>query len=104
MNESLRSRVILSVNRALLGEVFRELVAVSCELESEKSFKLTFFVDSDLPGFMEEEISCIETEVIADFPSSFEISHEVRISRQPRLTPSEEFWIFLRKDVGVEPI
>lgn len=97
MNENLRSDIVLSVNRALLGEVFPELVAVSCEVEDERKFELTFFVDSELPAFKVEDISCIETEVIADFPSNFEISHKVVNSRQASLPASDAFWIFLRK-------
>jgi len=97
MNENLRSDIVLSVNRALLGEVFPELVAVSCEIEGERKFELTFFVDSKLPAFKAEEISCIETEVLADFPNDFEISHKIVSSRQASLTASDAFWIFLRK-------
>lgn len=100
MSDTLRTAVILSVNRALLGEVFPELVAVACQIASERSFKLTFVVDSKLVGFRAGELSCIETEVIADFPSDFEISHEVISSSKASLSTSGAFWIFLRKDGG----
>jgi len=98
MIEKLQSKIILSVNRALLGEIFPELVAVSCDIESEKKFKLNFFVDSKLSTLKAEDISCIETEVIADFPSSFEISHEIIISNHASLMTCDSFWIFLRKN------
>jgi hypothetical protein len=97
MNSSLRSDVILSVTKALLGEVFPELVAVSCRVDGESKFQLTFFVDSALPASREEDISCIETEVLADFPSNFDISHNVVVSRQASLPAPDAFWIFLRK-------
>ena len=97
MNSSLRSDVILSVSKALLGEVFPELVAVSCEVDGESKFQLTFFVDSALPASRAEDISCIETEVLADFPSNFDISHKVVVSRQASLPARDAFWIFLRK-------
>ncbi|MBV6785821.1 hypothetical protein KWH02_11560 [Xanthomonas campestris pv. uppalii] len=93
----LKPDITLSVNRALLGEVFTELVAVSCFLASENEFELTFFVDSMIPDFKEEEISCIETEVMADFPEDFKISHKIVVSPQPVLSALNSFWIFLRK-------
>lgn len=96
MSDNLRPSIILSVNRALLGEVFPELVAVSCDVASEKKFELIFFVDRVLPESTNEDISCIETEVIADFPSDFEISHRVVVSDHAELS-SGDFWIFLRK-------
>ncbi|WP_185829967.1 hypothetical protein [Stenotrophomonas maltophilia] len=85
------------MSRALLGEVFPELVAVSCEIDGESKFQLTFVVDSALPASRAEDISCIETEVLADFPSNFDISHKVVISRQASLPARDAFWIFLRK-------
>ncbi|MDV3434682.1 hypothetical protein R1H25_04360 [Stenotrophomonas sp. C2852] len=97
MNSSLRSDVILSVSKALLGEVFPELVAVSCRVDGESKFQLTFFVDSALSASTEEDISCIETEVLADFPSNFDISHKVIVSRHASLPGPDAFWIFLRK-------
>lgn len=96
MKESLRSNIVLSVNRALIGEVFPELFAISCEIYGEKKFELTFFLDSESPIF-EEEISFIETEVIADFQNNFEISHKVINSRPAGLPAPDAFWVFLRK-------
>lgn len=101
MSDNLRSDIVMSVNRALLGEVFPELVAVSCGIESDSKFELTFFIDPLLPDSMEESISCIETEVIADFPENFEISHKVVLSKQADLPTSDAFWIFLRKPCPV---
>ncbi|MET3652591.1 hypothetical protein [Dyella japonica] len=94
---NLRSDIVLSANRALLGQVFPELVAVSCTMYNERKFELTFFVDSAPPAFREEDISCIETEVIADFPENFEISHRIVLSKRAALPAPDAFWIFLRK-------
>lgn len=96
MSEILRSDIVLSVTRALLGEVFRELVAVSCELVNEEHFELIFFVDSVLSPSVIEDVSCIEAEVMADFPDDVEISHRIVVSDHPLLSPSG-FLIFLRK-------
>jgi hypothetical protein len=96
MSENVRSSIVLSVNRALVGEVFPELIAVSCMIASETQFELVFHVDSILTDSKADDISCIETEVIADFPGDFEISHKVIVSNRADL-PSDGFWIFLRK-------
>lgn len=96
MIENLRSEIVLSVTRALIGEVFPELVAISCKIASNTKFELCFFVAPDLANSKAEDISCIETEVIADFPNDFEISHRIVVSNHARLSPGE-FWIFLRQ-------
>jgi hypothetical protein len=96
MNDHLRSDIILSVNRALIGEVFSQLIAVSCSIAIGKRIELTFFVDSVLPDPIIEDISCIETEVIADFSDDFNISHRIVVVDRADLSPGG-FWIFLRK-------
>lgn len=97
MNHSFRSEIILSVNRALLGEVFPALVGVCCSIEGEGGFDLTFFVDAEPTALVEEDISCIETDVIADFSDSVEVSHRIEVSTKPGLPTSSSFWIFLRR-------
>lgn len=97
MSNNLRSDIILSVNRALLGEIFPELVAVSCNVEKEGRFELVFIVDSTPSDSIVEGISCVETEVLADFPENFEISHKIVLSKQATLDAPGAFWIFLRK-------
>jgi len=98
MSDSVLSSIVLSVNRALLGEVFPELVSVSCLIVHEKKFELIFHVDSVLPDAKVEDISCIETEVIADVPGDVEISHRIVVSHRADLPPGG-FWIFLKKSV-----
>jgi len=96
MIDSLRSEIVLSVNRALIGEVFPELVAVSCHVVTDKRFTLTFFVESGPSSQMVEDISCIETEIIADFPSEFDITHEIKLATHMK-RELDGFWIFLRR-------
>ncbi len=96
MRMTFRSKIILSVNRALLGEVFRDLAGVSCVIDSDTSFGLTFFVAREVDESTEEDVSCIETEVMADFPANVRISHSIESGR-PALPTTDAFWIFLRK-------
>jgi hypothetical protein len=98
MSDNVRSSIVLSVNRALIGEAFPELVAVSCVIVSGSQFELIFHVDSALPDARVEDVSCIETEVIADFPSDVRISHRIVVSHRADLPP-DGFWIFLRRAV-----
>lgn len=96
MTDNVRSGIVLSVNRALVGEVFPELIGVSCVIVSGKQFELFFHVDAILPDGKVEDVSCIATEVIADFPSDVEIPHRIVVSHRAELPPGG-FWIFLRK-------
>lgn len=99
MNQIPHPNIMLSVRRALSGEIFPELLAVAYELLSERSFKLLFFLDQ-LPSEEQiESISIIETEVIADFPSDFEVSHQI-ISGAVTHLPNDAIYVYLKKSVG----
>lgn len=93
---SLRAQIILSVNRALLGEVFPALVGVACQPDGITAFELVFFVDTPSVEDWREDISCIETEVIADFPADMVITHRIVASAQAAVS-GDGFLIFLRK-------
>lgn len=95
MSESARSKIILSINRALLGEVFPRLMAVACKLYEGKRFEIIFFV-SDVPEAEEiEAMSCVEAEVIADFDSDYDISHSVSVCSFNEIN-GFDFLVFLR--------
>lgn len=96
MGRSLRADIILSVNRALLGEVFPELVAVACQPQGATAFELVFFVDAPLREAWIEDIGCIETEVIADFPDHVAVSHRI-VQAAHAAVAGDGFLIFLRK-------
>lgn len=92
----MRADITLSVNRALWGEVFPELVGVTCQLHGSSAFELVFFVDAPIVEEWVEQICCIETEVIADFPADVEISHRI-VETDQVSTSGDGFLIFLRK-------
>lgn len=96
MNNDLRSKIILSANRALLGEVFESLFAVACNVVGNREFELTFFVDLIDLKSREEIISSIETEIISDFPDYFKITSRVAVADDAGLSGENSFWIFLR--------
>lgn len=92
-----RSRITLSVNRALLGEAFDELTGVCGLIEHEYAFSLTFFVSREPDDAIVESISCTETEVMADFPASVHIKHQIVHCEHPTSPATDAFWIYLRK-------
>lgn len=89
----------LSVMRALWGEVFPQLRAVVCRIEGPKEFAIEFFVDGVVTDEMVESLSCVETEVIADFPDDFQIGHKVvRLDVPERIPEGNGLLVYLRKE------
>ncbi len=99
MNKDLRNDVFLSVARALWGEVFPGLRAVTGAIASDHSFTIAFYVHGQIADDDEESISFVVTEVIADFQPNFEISHVVTRLDSPAKVPAEDgFLIYMRKE------
>jgi len=63
----MRNSVILSVQRALLGEVSPALRGVTVGWD-EKSITILCYYDRKISPEEREAMSCVETEVMADFP------------------------------------
>jgi hypothetical protein len=64
----LRARLLLSVQRALLGEVTSNMRAVTCSAGRSK-IDLRWIIDGDVSDELKDALSAIGAEVIADFPS-----------------------------------
>lgn len=62
-----RVSAILSLNRALLGEVFPQLRAAKIQWDEEK-VNLFFYYDGEISEDDRESLECVATEVISDFP------------------------------------
>lgn len=71
-----RILVLLSLQRAMLGEVFPALRAVTVEW-SPAAVKFFAYVDGPLSEEDAESLSCISAEVAADFWSGVDIDYEV---------------------------
>ena len=97
MTNSFRAEIFLSVSRALIGEVFPSLVAVCALVTGPDDFTLHFILDRDVDDRLEDAISCIETEVIADFARHINIEVKIRTEERPQLPEIDAFWIFYRK-------
>lgn len=70
-----RTQVLLSLQRAMLGEVFPALRAITVEW-SDEQVKFWAYVDGPLKEGDAESLSCISAEVAADFWSGVEIDYE----------------------------
>jgi hypothetical protein len=78
--------LLLSLQRALLGEVHPQLRQASIEAESvERCIRLRFEYDGAPSEIAKESCSCAATEVIADFPIDWSLD-EQHVSV---LTPSD---------------
>ncbi len=85
----------ISIQRALLGEVTRRLVSVTCGLK-DNHIQIRGYVSSDVTQEDIERIQFVGTEVIADFPEGYSIEE----SCLP-VTMGEDmldFWAFRRAE------
>lgn len=97
MTSNFRVEIFISVSRALIGEVFPSLVAVCAFITGPDAFRLHFFIDREADDDLEDAISCIETEVIADCAHQINVEVEIRTAERPQLPEKDAFWIFHRK-------
>ncbi|MDK2632980.1 hypothetical protein QMZ93_06445 [Pantoea stewartii subsp. indologenes] len=65
-------RLKLSIQSALLGAVSENMRSIAVDICGNKIF-LYFFIDGEIQDDDKENISIIETEVIADFEEYFDI-------------------------------
>lgn len=92
-----RCEVLLSLQRALLGEVSPNLRAVTVSY-TDSSVQFEAYFDGEISDEDREAMSMVETEVMADFPSSHVITHEVKRLDAPALIPKDRTWAYYRKE------
>ena len=94
MNDN-KSTLRFSIQRALLGEVTENLIAVTAGVKDSKIL-IRFYFDEDATESELERVSCIGGEVISDFPEPFDIEEQVMfITRQDEMAMLD-FWAFLK--------
>jgi hypothetical protein len=84
-------RVLLSLQRAMLGEVFAGLRALGVSWDS-KQVRIRAVVDGDVQPDDIESIGLIETEVIADLPDSISVVTETIRCDSPSPLPDKDDW------------
>jgi hypothetical protein len=99
MNQSNDRRhvVLVAVQQALLGEVSSRLRCVAVTW-GEVSIHLDCYFDGQVDEGDQDSMSCVETEAMAVFPSTHQISHAVHRLDYPNPIPKETTWAFFRKE------
>jgi hypothetical protein len=92
-----RARVLLSMQRALLGEVFPSLRAVWVEW-SEREIRIRWIVDQEVSGADRESISSVEAEVQADFDADVFVGSETLERRAPEPILERGTCVFARRE------
>ncbi|EDU7996607.1 hypothetical protein CSM15_005080 [Salmonella enterica subsp. diarizonae] len=91
-------RLKLSIQSALLGAITENIRNVAVYI-NEKKILLYFFIDGEIREDDKENISIIETEVIADFEDDFDIESIVkRVDTPEPITLDRGFSVFQRKE------
>ena len=72
----------LSVFRAMLGNIPPSIFCVSMRLEGN-ALQLHFYAMADVDEESQEDLSCIETEVMADFSHLYDITSALHICPNP---------------------
>ncbi len=97
MNDSMRPRVLHSIQRALLGEVFPTLRALTIEWRHDL-VKFYAYVDGPLADHDLESLSCVSAEVAADFGPEIEIDYEVIRLDAPQPIADARVWVYNRRE------
>jgi hypothetical protein len=92
-----RNDVLLAMQQALLGEVTPNLRAVTVAYD-ESDIHFCCFYDGVASETDRENMSCVETELIAHFPESHTVSHEVRELDRFQPISGPGIWVFARKE------
>jgi hypothetical protein len=97
-SESLRKKILLSLQRALLGEISPFLRGVTCSWDDSQICILCIF-DGQVSDDDQESMEGVETEVMADFPEISVNLNSVRLDYPEPLNP--QFltdWVYRRKE------
>lgn len=93
----LRQAVLLSLQRALVGNVFPALRGMTVSWESG-NIRILAYVDGDISEDNLESLRYVETEVIADFFPQHFVSLEVVRKDAPEIVKPLQAWVYLRRE------
>jgi hypothetical protein len=93
----MRPQVLLSVQRALLGEVFPSLRGVALGWD-DRRIGIVCYIDGPISTSDQDRLASVETEVQADFSEAYEIELEiVRCDAPAKMAPLQA-WAYLRRE------
>jgi len=90
--------LVLSVNRALWGNVPQTLRSVSCEFSDESTVILKSIFDGKPSNYDKELASLVGTEVLADLPSNYKFEEIIEGSAYPDKLNNLEYLVYLRHE------
>lgn len=91
-------RLKLSIQSALLGAITENIRNVAVDISKNKSM-LYFYIDGKISDDDKENISIIETEVIADFEDDFDIESIIkRVDFPVPIVLNRGYSVFQRKE------
>ncbi len=95
----MHAKVLLSIQRALLGEVTANLRAVACDWD-EKRIVLRFIIDGPADDTLRDDLQAVGSEVIADFVSPMQIEEQiVRVDLPEDLKAHGlKAWAYMRRE------
>ena len=99
----IRAKLLLSVQRALLGAVSPRLRAVTCGWEGFE-ITLRFVFDGEVADPDLEDAGVVASEVAADFPAPWTVDEDIaRLDYPDDLRPGAlALWAFRRKESAAE--
>ena len=99
--QKLRTEVLLSAQKALLGMIYPEVRAIAIGY-LEKTLKLLYYLEREPNESDYEILEEVTSEIIADFPSeTFDHIEEICLFSEKRMNDLENLngWIYIRKEV-----
>ncbi|QIB08189.1 hypothetical protein GZ982_26825 [Pseudomonas fluorescens] len=88
----------LSVQRALLGEVSKTLRAVILSV-ADQALDIRFYFDGEIEEDDIESVSCVETEILADYDESFKVVVRCVRLDAPEPIADDGIWVFRRREM-----
>ena len=92
-----RAKVLLSVQRALLGEVTPDLRGVSVEVNDNRVRLTSYFADK-VTEDQKDVVSTITAEVAADLPHDWTIEDDLVTAPVSGRLPENVIWAYRRKE------
>jgi hypothetical protein len=89
--------VLVAVQQSLLGEIGPQLRAVTVTY-NETSINLDSYFDGTITEADKESMSCVETELMALFPSQHTIVVRLHRLDHPASIPKDTTWVYYRRE------
>jgi len=91
----MQSSALAPAGSARGGQPHLRAVTVSY---TDSSVQFEAYFDGEVTDEDREAMSLVEIEVMADFPSSHVIRHELKRLDAPTLIPKDRMWVYCRKE------